>query len=199
MRLAEILRNYLSEDCYYITHQMKMSRVSNIIGNIMYYCGQWEWMKNKLHQTIIKNSKGKVFISTDPLISMIIPRKCIIDNDTHIIHIVRNKEEFAESFFRISRNRFMSFIAHNLVPFWQLGIWPLENVFNRNINLKYKRLWENKNKWFRKMYQENSHYENILMKDLFKKDEFNSLLRRHLDVDVFVSAGDLKVKSNNTK
>lgn len=194
-RIAEILKEYLPSEVFSIQHQMDVSRISNIVGNIMYYSGQWEWIKTILYHHILKKYEGqKKLICSDPLISMMLPKEAIEDPDTTIIYLIRDKEEFAESFFRFSRKRFQSFLAHNFIPFWQIGIWPLENILNPRIKEKYKLLWKKKNNWLTQYYQ----LKPVNMKNIFKENYLSSIIQKTFHNKINIPGHSLQLKSNQT-
>ena len=98
-RITQILKEYLPVE-FSIQHQMPFSRLANIIGNIFFYFGQSEKLNIYIYKFITSRySKGKHFICTDPLTSMIIPKEYIESEDVCIVHILREPKEFAESFF----------------------------------------------------------------------------------------------------
>lgn len=198
-RIAEILDEHLPGDAFAVQHQMDISRLSNVLGNVMYYTGSWEWLKKRLYRHVIrKYAKEKPFICSDPLISMIIPREALSDPDIHIVHIVRDREEFAGSFFRFTRKRFLSFFAHNFVPFWQIGVLPLENILNPRIREKYKRVWQIKNDWLRDSYESSPNYRRLSMEEIFSGDRLSRLIREVFEYPLEVTEDQLRIRSNQT-
>ena len=199
-RIAEILENHLPSKEFSVQHQMDVSRISNVLGNLMFYLGSWEWLKMLLFKHILnKYAKEKHFICTDPLTSMIIPRQYIINQNVYIIHIIRNKNDFAESFFRFSRKRFLSFFAHNFIPLWQIGIWPLENLLNKKIISKYKKVWKNKNNWMEKTYKKNENYQKISMEELFGSKIIENIMKKSFDIAFRLDMNLLGIKANESK
>lgn len=198
-RLAEILDKKLPKEKFSVKHQMDISRFANVTGNLMYYFGDWEWLKQKIYNHIIKKyANNKNFICSDPLISMILPRKIINDSDTYIVHIIREKESFASSFFRFTRKRFLSFVAHNFIPFWQIGILPLENIFNNRIEDKYKNIWDKKNLWLKNNYHKSVNYFKCKMSKIFYPDTLNSLINNIFDEDIEIKNEELDIKANES-
>jgi len=198
-RITQILKEYLPVE-FSIQHQMPFSRLANISGNIFFYFGQSEKVKNKFYKFITSRySQGKHFICTDPLTSMIIPRKYIDSEDVYIIHIFREPKEFAESFFNFSREKLKSFIAHNFIPFWQIGIWPLENLLNSNIKKKYKKVAELKNRYFTEKYSSNPNYMKIDMYELFATGVMSSLIKKIFQYKIEIDESDLNKKANESK
>lgn len=197
-RIAEILKNHLPAEDFVVQHQMDISRLANVLGNLMYYFGEWDWLKRKLYHHIErKYIHKKHFISCDPLISMILPKKVISDPNICIVHIIRDQEEFAHSFYNFTRKKLPSFIAHNFIPFWQIGVWPLENVLNNKIKDKYKKVWQKKNDWFKyKYYSQN--YISINFNKLFIDNTLNSLTYNCFDQSINIVENELIIKTNQS-
>lgn len=199
-RIQEILNNHLDDTDFTVKHQMRYSRIANIIGNITYLNGNYEWVKEKIFKNIIKKYDAKKnFISTDPLTSMLIPQSYAFSNKVAIVHVVRESNSFANSFIKLSKTNFGSFVAHNLIPFWQISIFPFERIWNRNIKQKYINLNEEKNHWFEKKYSKNPNYIKINMKKLFTNNYLESIINDFFDTKIHVSKEELKIKSNATK
>jgi len=195
-RIAQILKEYLPVE-FSVQHQMTYSRLANIIGNIFFYFGQSEKLKNKLYKFITSRYfQGKHFICTDPLTSMIIPKEYIDSGDVCIVHIFREQKEFAESFFNFSRNKLKSFIAHNFIPFWQIGIWPLENLLNGDIKKKYNKVAELKNEYFVKKYSSNPNFLKIEMDEVFNSNFLRDIIYNFFNHDILITEEDLKIKAN---
>ena len=145
-RIAQILRKYLPEE-FAVVHQMPFSRLANLIGNLLFYMGPSERIKQPIyHLMTSRYFPGRHFICSDPLTAMIIPRGDVYSPDVCIVHILRDPEVFAESFFRLSRQRLTSFVAHNLIPLWQIGLWPFENFLNPGVKKKYMKIAKIKNR-----------------------------------------------------
>ena len=198
-RIAEILRKALPSEKYAVVHQMKYSRIANVIGNLMYYFGESERIKELLYFKIInRNRNDRHLISTDPLTAMIIP-KCLTNNPANfIIHIQRKHDVFAESMYSFSHSRFKSFVAHNFVPFWQIGVLPLENAFNKNIKKKYKNVSIVKNHIFWNKYKNQKNYLIINMNELFSSNFIQNFIRLIFDENIVILDEDLKHKSNES-
>jgi len=195
-RIAQILKEYLPGD-FSVQHQMPFSRIANIVGNIFFYFGQSEKAKKKLYEFIISRySIRKHFICTDPLTSMIIPKEYIDSKDVCIIHITREPKEFARSFFKLSREKLKSFIAHNFIPFWQIGIWPIENITNRNIHKKYREIAEMKKIYFDDSYSSNPNYVKVDMNEIFNSDFLKDNIYNFFNYDVPITKEALKIKVN---
>lgn|GEM_PF-1812877 len=198
-RIAQILRAKLPGD-YSVVHQMRYSRVANIIGNVMLYLGESNRIKRFLYEFIISAYNGKThFVSTDPLTAMIIPDEYVFSPEVCIVHIMRDETSFAESFFSFSRSRWESFIAHNFVPFWQPGIWPLENILNRNIGKKYREVSRVKNTFFCEKYSANPHYRQVNMGDIFETPALEDIVNGFFDEGISISRGDLSIRANEPR
>ncbi len=198
-RLYEILSEHLPDD-YAVVHQTFLSRLSNILGNIMFYTGSWEWLREKLYLAIIKKyAYKKHFVITDPLTSMVIPKSIVNRNNTYIVHIERNADDFAESFFNFSRKRVFSFIAHNFIPFWQLSVWPLENILNSDIKEKYIKISSLKNIYFKKMFYMQKKYNLIYFENLFLEETFVFFYEKIFNFEMNINKKELLLKSNETE
>lgn len=195
-RIAQILRKCLPEE-FAVVHQMPFSRLGNVIGNLSFYLGSSEKIKALLYSfTVSKYCRAKYFICSDPLTSMVIPKDYIDSADVCIVHIERSPEAFADSFFRLSRQRINSFLAHNFIPFWQIGIWPLENCLNSKIKQKYLKLAVLKNKKFVETYSANPNYVRIDMAQIFNSDFLSHTIFKFFNYKVSIPAAELKIKAN---
>jgi len=195
-KIAQILRKYLPEE-FAVVHQMPFSRFGNVVGNLFFYFGSPEKIKHLLYNFIVsKYCCGKHFICSDPLTSMVISKDYINSADVCIVHIERDPEAFADSFFRLSRRRINSFIAHNFIPFWQIGIWPLENCLNSKIKRKYMKLAEQKNKKFAEAYSGNPNYIRIDMAQIFNSDFLSHIIFKFFNYKIAIPAAELKIKAN---
>ena len=178
-------------------HQMPFSRLANVVGNIMYTFRESEKIKDKLYSFIIgRYSSNKHFICTDPLTAMILPKRIILDENTMIVHIVRDKNGFAQSFYKITRNRLKSFMAHAFIPFWQVGILPLENILNKKIIDKYMELSDIKNIYFYNKYSMNANYRKVLMEDIFMTDVLSEIVESFLGEKIYFTTKELTEKIN---
>lgn len=194
-RLYEILKT--KELDAVVKHQMPILRIANIIGNIMFSLKESDKIKSKLYDCIIsKNKYKKYFFCTDPLTSMIIPEKIIHDPDTMIVHLLRPEDEVAASFYKISRKRLKSFIAHNIIPYWQIRLLPFENIINRKIIDKYKEVCVMKNIFFCERYSLNPNYKKLFMQEVFSTDILTKILKKFLNEDVLFSSNEMSIKSN---
>lgn len=197
IRIAQILREHLSDD-FEVVHQMRFSRIANIIGNIMCYWGESETVKEILYRLIISRyvKNGKHFISTDPLTAMIIPQGIYKKNEVCIVHIVREPDQFARSFFGLSRRSIKSFIAHNFIPLWQIGVWPLQNVVSSKIQKKYMKAAIFKNQLFEEIYQINPNFISVPMDRVFKTSFLRDLVSDFFSINVDIDPKALEIKAN---
>lgn len=199
-RLAEILKLYLPETDFTVVHQVKQSRVCNILGTMMFHFGSNEWLKKKLWNWVVaNNAQAANFITTDPLVSLIIPKSEVSSKEVYIVNIKRSDEGFAKSMFQFTRGRRKSFIAHNFFPFWQPYLWPLENYLSANILEKYKKVSRVKESFFIKNYKGNAFYRSIKMEDLFTGDTLNKIVSEAFGYEARITQEALDKKSNQSK
>lgn len=199
VRLTEILKKNLS-DQFSVAHQLQISRLANIIGNILFYFNNNNSFKAKLYNKVLKHKKTDYFISTDPLTSMIIPKELICSEDVAIIHIYRDLNDFATSFYKFSRKKPFSFIAHNFIPFWQIKILPLQNLLlGKKITNKYKKTANIKNEWFVENYKKNKYFLSINMKDVFNTNTIEKTINEFFGTSETIVTQDFKIKSNTSK
>jgi hypothetical protein len=196
LRLSEILAEHLPEE-FTVRHQMKLSRISNVIGNLSYYFGGGHRLKKTIYGKILQRKKTTHFINSDPLTAMVIPDDLIRSPLVAIIHIRRKDSEFAESFFRFSRKRAFSFIAHNFIPFWQLNIFPLQNlILGKRMPKQYAKTARIKNKWFKQQYGDNKFFRSVDMKELFKPGYIEILIKEFFETDIEIRPEALAKRSN---
>lgn len=196
-RIAQILRENLPDN-YVVTHQMRFSRIANIIGNVMYYWRESEYLKDKLYNYITSKYIGKeqYFITTDPLTAMIIPKRIYEKGDVCVVHIVREPAQFANSFFKFSRKRLKSFIAHNYIPFWQIGFCPMQNFISKHTEEKYLELAIIKNQYFETLYRNNPNYMKVKMDEIFETEFLSIIVSRHFGIDIYIPPNQLAIKVN---
>ena len=195
-RIAQVLRKYLPGE-FAVVHQMPFSRLANFIGNLLFYMGSSERIKQPLyHLMTSRYCRKRHFICSDPLTAMIIPRNALYSADVCIVHIQREPEAFAESFFRLSRRRLSSLIAHNLIPFWQIGLWPFENFLNSGIKNKYVKIAKIKNNYFTQNYASNPNYKKVEMETIFSSNYLNDLIYDIFHYAANIPAQELKIKAN---
>ncbi len=198
-RIAQILAEKLPRDRYAVAHQMKWSRLANVVGNIIYYFGNWEKLNEFLYGSVISRYEcGKSFVSTDPLTAMVVPARYASSPDVCLVHILRDEAAFADSMFSLSRSRWKSLIAHNFVPLWQPGIWPVENLLNKNIRKKYEKICAWKNEFFRAKYSHSPNYHCVDMNDLFKTSILQQLTNEWFNEKIEILPADLERKANES-
>ncbi len=196
-RLMEILKEVLPEEDFAVQHQMGVSRLANVFGNLMFYFGHVEWISKWIRNRILKKyATKKYFICTDPLVAMIYTKSMLKDKDIYFVHVTREKKTFAKSFFNLSRARRNSLIAHNFIPFWQPGVWPLENLLNNDILGKYESVWVIKNKWFKATYENSAYFKSIKMEDLFQTNELEKVIVEVFEIHKNIPKRLIEVKSN---
>lgn len=198
-RIAQILAEKLPGDRFAVVHQMRFSRLANVVGNIMYYWGESESIKKMLYTFIISQyERGKNFISTDPLTAMIVPGRYAHLPEVCLVQIVRDDGAFAESMFSLSRSRVKSLIAHNFVPFWQPCIWPFENLLNKNIRRKYEKICALKNEFFTAEYSHSPNYRRVNMNDVFSTSILQQLINEWFNEKIEIWPADLERKANES-
>lgn len=195
-RLYEILNEYLPEGIA-VVHQMTGSRFCNILGTLTITTrGKIDF--SFFYRFLIRRycKQKTVFVSTDPLSAALIPMKWVKSEDCCIVHLERAPDEFAKSIFKLSRRRIFSFIAHNFIPCWQPGIFPLENLFNKNISEKYKRVCILKNNYFAERYRVNPHYKRIEFEQAFTTNFIQETIYDFTSISVTIPPSSLDIKSN---
>jgi len=198
-RIAEVLRAELPSSLE-VRHQMPVSGMANIVGNLLFWTGSGEKVRQTVYDAILRRyAQDKDFICTDPLISMLIPDKYIFSDQTAIIHVIRNRESFARSFLRYTRQHYPSLVAHNLIPFWQPGLYPFENFFNKDILKKYARIADTKNEWFFKRYSRNPNYRKIDMDALFDSPVLEQIVADFWGLDIRIDHSVWSVRANQTR
>lgn len=198
LRLYQILREKLAPQKINVVHQMNGSRLANVLSNINYSMPVFNAFKHEIYELIIKrNCFVEGFVSTDPLTAMIIPDEYINDaEETAIIHIIRNAIDFADSMFRLTRTRPQSWIAHNLIPFWQPELLPLENMLNVNIVKKYERICNIKNDFFQERYGRSANYYQLKMDEVFGTNQIQTIVNKWFDISIDISFSELSLKAN---
>lgn len=197
VRLSQILKNRADND-FSVLHQIRISRIANILGNILYLTGlKGEFLKKKIYKKILSGADTKYLINTDPLTAMMIPDDMIRSENVCILHLYRNSEDFAKSFYKFSRLKKKSFLAHNFIPFWQINLFPLQNwLLGKKVTKKYKKTAELKNEWFVKKYQSNKHFESADMKTVFNSYFIVQKINSFFGIKLKLSDRDLKIKAN---
>ena len=199
VRLTQILREKLPEEKYAVVHQMKYSRLANVIGNILYALDGLEHVKERLYPAMIASyHKGRHFIGTDPLTAMIIPPSIAANQATTVVHLQRDHDAFARSMVALTRKRWQSRIAHNLVPFWQPGLLPLENQLRPGIHDRYRNVSVAKNHYFAQRYGHLRNYYHIDMKELFGSDRLSQLIDAAFGERIEITRADLDRKANES-
>ena len=197
-RMAQILRKHLPPE-YKVFHQVRFARLANLAGHLMYYTGGPEAVKRRLFSLVTESfAGGKPYITTDPLTAMIIPEEMVSSPEVCIVHVMREPASLAESFFRLSRKRAKSFIAHNFVPFWQPGLWPLQNLLDPRVLERYQRVARLKAEYFDRRYGKNPHYLRVPMEDIFRTDVLERTVNAFFGAGIRIPPADLAEKANQT-
>ena len=198
-RIAQILREKLPRDTFAVVHQMRFSRIANVVGNVMYYFGQSNRIKRVLYSRITSGyERSRHFVSTDPLTAMIVPDEYKSSASVLFVHIVRDDTAFARSMLRFSRSRFKSFIAHTIIPLWQPGIWPFENLLKREMIDKYIAVSVRKNAFFHKNFANHPNYLEVDMDTLFTTDALARISNRWFGTNFTITREDLKKRANES-
>lgn len=195
-RISEILRSLLVDFEIEVSHQRPLSRLCNVLGNLMYYTGNMEFLKRILFKIQLKTGKGGA-VFCDPLTAMCLPKNIVENPDVFLLHVTRNDHEFAQSMFRLTRKRFASMFAHNFIPWWQPSVWPLENLFNPNIIKKYERVSQLKNSYFEGL-SVNPNYRKVTMQTCFEDGFLNELIKEVFELEIKVDRSILNIKSNQS-
>jgi len=199
VRLSQILQKNLNKN-FTVLHQIGISRSANVIGNILYLLKlNSENIKKRIYKKVQSQNKSKFLINTDPLTSMLIPKEFIHSENVCIVHVFRDKSDFAKSFFKFSRLKRKSFIAHNFIPFWQINILPLQNwILGKKVIKRYEKTADIKNAWFVKQYQSNKYFESVNMKTIYNSDFITKKIHSFFEIDLKLSEEDLKIKTNTS-
>jgi hypothetical protein len=176
---------------------MKNSRIANVIGNVLRKTERLEQVKAVFFADFVSRyADSRHFVSTDPLTAMMIPKQLIEQPNTHIVHVQRDHDEFARSMLLLTRRRWPSRIAHNLIPFWQPGLFPLENWLRKNVHERYRQVSIVKNQYFTSRYGMSPNYYHVTMKNLFSSGFLAELIAETLGESITISRDDLSKKAN---
>ncbi len=200
-RLQEILNRHLGARKVCVKHQVGVSRFANVMGHLMFFVGSVEKLKERLFAQAMKTcTESDHYISSDPLVSTVIPKTILERPNTHIVHLHRDHEAFAKSMYALTRNRRKSFVAHNLIPLWQPGLWPFENMIRRNRAVKkYKRISEKKNEWFRIKYSRYQNYHSVNMMEVFESGVLENIVMDAFGIRIKIDEIELQKKSNESR
>jgi hypothetical protein len=126
-------------------------------------------------------------------------RKWVESENVCIVQITRDPEEFAESFYRFSRQNLKSFIAHNFIPLWQIGVLLLENIISSfKVKKKYAIIGQQKEKFFKMIYASNRNFVEKNMKELFQTDFIELLIEAFLSQSIRIKSDELQYKANKS-
>jgi hypothetical protein len=111
------------------------------------------------------------YINCDPLLSFGLSYVDFTGVDVRFVHIEREVEGFARSMINWQFTKTKSWIAHNLIPFWQPDVWPFEHalhLFHKGyLKNKYSRVWRTKNGVFVGEFRKKYPYLRIQFEKLF--------------------------------
>lgn len=144
-----------------ISHQGKLSRTANIVGNLGLCPGFQEWSKILLKRMLI--SVDRMGSTADPLLS--IAHILLLDRNKKsrhpkILHVVRDPRNFVTSFMNWRKQKLRRMVLHHLIPFWQpnpcnVGDGSgLGSYFNMSKFEHFCWIWAYKNNLFEKKIKE---------------------------------------------
>ncbi|HNR12656.1 MAG TPA: hypothetical protein PLG17_08570 [Thermodesulfobacteriota bacterium] len=174
------LADYIVKHCdaqIAVDHQVGISQVMNMLANMRYagFLPVQPLISHAVRRLIKSRSTGDCYINCDPLLSFCLPWVDFSGFDVRFLHIVRTDEDFARSMINWQFSRPKSFVAHNLVAFWQPGLWPLQHLmhgFDKQYLLQtYKSIWRVKNDLFESTFKEHARYLKVEFKDLYGTEE----------------------------
>lgn len=169
------LAEYVQKHCHSrvaVDHQVGISPVVNMLANMRYAGIPVDpLISAAIRRMIAARASCDCYINCDPLLSFCLPWVDLADFDVRFVHIVRTDEDFARSMINWQFSRPKSFIAHNLLPFWQPGLWPLQNLlrgFDKAYLMRtYKAIWRTKNDFFETTFRDRSPYLRVGFSDLY--------------------------------
>ncbi|MFC2096252.1 sulfotransferase domain-containing protein [Bacteroidota bacterium] len=176
-----------------ISHQVRGSRLINIIGNIPCPIS----IKTKLIKTLFRVYSIDIQKSTlDPLRSISIA-SLLQETSTEekkIIHLVRDPKKVVSSFMNWKNESFSKFLLHYIIPFWQpypvgLNINFFRWVFMSKFE-KYCWVWYYKNTLF-KQFENSPNYKLIKTEDLTKSEKIVE------KIEELINFSELPVKDFN--
>jgi len=91
-----------------------------------------------------------------------------------------------------------SLIANNIVPLWQPGIWPVENLLSKNIRKKYEKMCALKNKFFTAKYSHSPNDHRVNMNDIFSTGILQQLTNEWFNEKIEIRPADLERKANES-
>lgn len=193
-RIAQILQEKLNG--YTVTNKLRYSRIAYVIGNMMYHFGEWQWLKKKIYNFMIKPvKKGKGLVNIDGRSNMVVPDEVILQKDILVLHIEREAKSFSKSMFKFSRANLTNLLAHNFVPFWQLNLLPLENLLNKNVLKRYEKLSVIKNKFFREKFSKNPNYTYVRFEEVFKDNILSDIVNSFFNENININEDELNKKA----
>jgi hypothetical protein len=196
LRLSQILGQYLP-DSFFVAHQLPKSRLINIIGNLTYDWKTADRIRRQCFRWLLSDCPTDGYlVLTDPLSSMMIPDCWVYSSDVAIVHITREPLAFGRSIYRLSRSRWKSWIGHIIVPFWQPGLLPMENLIRNDIIQRYAHIGKWKNGYLEKRYGANPNYRKMKMADIFGTDIVSRLINDFFGFKMAVPDSEWSVRAN---
>jgi len=155
-------------------HTSKHTRLIHIANN-MHYLGiapqglpKWLWQRLKV--PVIKAAQGQ-YIECNPYYYQNIPFIWKTFPQARIIFAIRNPREFICSHIRWERQRLMSRIANQLIPFWApVPYWQQFAGISGNLYQRvayYARIWTRKNTVIKSAIADDSRAVSLRFEDVF--------------------------------
>ena len=197
VRLSQVLGQYLP-DSFFVAHQLPMSRLINMVGNLTYGWKTADRIRRQCYRWLLADCPtDRYLVLTDPLSSMMIPDHWVYSNDVAIVHITREPMAFGRSIYRLSRSRWKSWIGHIMVPFWQPGLLPMENLIRSDIIKRYAHIGKWKNEYFEGRYENNPNYRKLDMTEIFGTDTVSQLIDDFFGFEMTIPFSEWSVKANS--
>ncbi len=199
-RLYEIFREFLPPEVFATCHQVKGSRLANVLGNILLFTGDPLGLREWLYRAVVVSSRGddRFRIITDPLTAMVLPDSWIRSHDVAVIHVIRDDQGFARSMVALSRSRRNSFLAHNFIPLWQPYLFPLQYFLNPRLDRVYARINRKKNRFLNFRCRRNLYYRKVTMEVLFSTHILEKLIQEFFGSSVVIPKKALEIRSNES-
>ncbi len=147
-------------------HQFNSLRLINIFSNCYLANKMSENIyKNLIKRTLIKhirkNSKDKIYIIANGFNYLSVKFLKDIYDDIKVVHIIRDPRDFVVSYINFIANRWQSWVANNVIPFWNINGYEV----NQYTKIEWKNLsqfehfcwlWKFKNELIMKLYSDNN-------------------------------------------
>jgi hypothetical protein len=172
-----LLSNVASHFGVIMDHQQQGSRVLNILAN-MEYLGIMPSGVVMCYYKRFCDNNGVPRSTSDPLRSMAFLlwlRMQSSPRDIAVLHIVRDKKSFIDSFMRWKNSSVKRFVLHHIMPLWTPVNRPLEMMKAKGWLSKrdhFALVWERKNQMFEEIKSLNvAKYQRISFEDIVSGDE----------------------------